>query len=139
VYGLRERGCTVSVLNRTLSRAQALVHDLGATRAGELRELADLNPEIIVNTTSVGLNEMISPIAPDAIPESSTVLDAVYAPEQTQLLLDAAARGANTIGGKWMLVYQAVEQLRLWTSTLESPPSDQDFEEVAEVMAKAFE
>jgi shikimate dehydrogenase len=138
VYGLRQRGYEVSVLNRTLARAQTLVDELGATHAGGLDELADLHPEIIVNTTSVGLNEMVSPITADAIPNSATVLDVVYTRERTQLLLDAEARGARAIGGKWMLVYQAVEQLRIWTRTLDHPPSDRDLDEVVGVMAKAF-
>ncbi|HIF93939.1 MAG: shikimate dehydrogenase [Myxococcales bacterium] len=138
VYGLRQRGYEVSVLNRTLARAETLVRDLGAAHAGELDELTDLEPEIIVNTTSVGLNGMVSPVVADAIPKSATVLDVVYAPERTQLILDAEARGANAIGGKWMLVYQAVEQLRIWTRGLEEPPSDRDLDGVVEVMAKAF-
>jgi len=138
VYGLRQRGYEVSVLNRTRARAETLVRELGAAHAGTLDELADLSPEIIVNTTSVGLNEMVSPIDPDAIPKAATVLDVVYAPERTQLIVDAEARGAKTIGGKWMLVYQAAEQLRIWTRALDVPPSDRDLDEVVEVMAKAF-
>jgi shikimate dehydrogenase len=66
------------------------------------------------------------------------VLDAVYSPARTQLLLDAEERGAKVVGGKWMLVYQAVEQLRLWTRALDDGPSEDDFERVAEVMAEAF-
>jgi shikimate dehydrogenase len=138
VYGLRQRDCEVFVLNRTRARAERLVDELGAASAGDLGELADLAPAIIVNTTSVGLNEAVSPIAAEAIPETAVVLDAVYAPERTQLLQDAEARGAQVIGGKWMLVYQAVEQLRIWTSRLEHPPSDQEFDHVVDVMAKAF-
>jgi shikimate dehydrogenase len=138
VYGLRQRGYDVTVLNRTLARAKTLVRELGATHAGELDELTGLKPRIIVNTTSVGLNEMVSPIVADAISDSATVLDVVYSPERTQLMQDAEARGAKAIGGKWMLVYQAVEQLRIWTKSLKNPPSDRDLESVVEVMAKAF-
>jgi len=138
VYGLRRRGCEVFVLNRTRSRAEALVDELGATSAGDLTDLADLAPAILVNTTSVGLDEPVSPVAAEAIPETAVVLDAVYSPARTRLLLDAEARGAQVVGGKWMLVYQAVEQLRLWTRALENPPDAIELERVAEVMAEAF-
>ena len=56
-------------------------------------------------------------------------MDAVYEPEETRLLRDARARGARPLGGKWMLVYQAAEQFRLWTG-IEAP---------VDVMAEAFD
>lgn len=139
VYGLRKRGCEVFVLNRTRARADALVEELGATSAGPLGDLGKLAPQIIVNTTSVGLNESVSPVAADTIPTDAVVLDVVYSPSQTRFLLDAAERGARTIGGKWMLVYQAVEQLRRWTGLLESPPQEADLAGIADVMAEAFD
>ena len=139
VYVLRKRGCEVFVLNRTRARADALVEELGATSAGPLGDLGKLAPQIIVNTTSVGLNESVSPVAADTIPANAVVLDVVYSPSQTRFLLDAAERGARTIGGKWMLVYQAVEQLRRWTGLLESPPQEADLAGIADVMAEAFD
>jgi shikimate dehydrogenase len=139
VYGLRERGCEVTVLNRTVARAERLVEDLGASAAGPLEALADLSPEILVNTTSVGLDEMRSPVPGSALRPAMTVLDAVYSPEKTQLLADAEAIGAIPIGGKWMLVYQAVEQLRLWTALLPTPPTEEALSAVAETMATAFD
>jgi shikimate dehydrogenase len=139
VYGLRRRGCEVFVLNRTLERAETLVAELDATAAGPLSELADLAPAIVVNTTSVGLDEMVSPVPADSLPTDGIVLDAVYSPSRTQLLIDAEARGGQTVGGKWMLVYQAVEQLRRWTTLLENPPSEADLEGVLDVMAQAFD
>ena len=139
VYGLRERGCEVIVLNRTRERADALVSDLGATSAGALSDLGALAPQILVNTTSVGQNEMASPIAADSIPSDAVVLDAVYSPARTKLLGDAEGRGARTVGGKWMLVYQAVEQLRHWTARLEHPPSEEALLAIVDVMATAFD
>jgi shikimate dehydrogenase len=140
VYGLRERGCEVFVLNRTLVRAQALVDELGATAAGPLSDLAGLDPQIVVNTTSVGLNDASSsPVEAAALPPEGVVLDAVYAPERTRLLRDASARGARTIGGKWMLVYQAVEQLRLWTRDEAHPPDEAAMSDAVEAMARAFD
>jgi shikimate dehydrogenase len=138
-FALRERDCEVFVLNRTLERAEALARDLDATGTGGLDRLHDLAPDILVNTTSVGLNEDRSPVSADHLREDMVVLDAVYAPEQTRLLRDAQACGAKTVGGKWMLVHQAVEQLRRWTSLLANPPSEAALAEIAATMALAFD
>lgn len=138
-YGLLERKCEVFVLNRTVARAEVLTLELGATSAGPLTELANLDPRIVVNTTSVGLNEMTSPVSADSLPSEGVVLDAVYSPSRTKLLADAEARGCRIVGGKWMLVYQAIEQLRCWTALLENPPSEEDLNGIVDVMAKAFD
>ena len=42
---------------------------------------------------------------------------------------DAEARGARTVTGKWMLIYQAAEQFELWTGK-KAP---------VEAMAEAFD
>lgn len=115
VFALRERGAHVTVLNRTPARAEQIARELGADGAGELAALAQLDWDLLVNTTSVGLASDASPVPAEALRPSSVVLDVVYDPAETRLLRDARARGARTIGGKWMLVEQAVEQIRLWT------------------------
>lgn len=138
-YGLCQRGCEVFVLNRTVKRAEALVEALGAAGAGGLGELERLAPDILVNTTTVGMNEAASPVEAAAIPKTGVVMDAVYTPARTKLLLDAESRGARVVLGKWMLVYQAIEQLRIWTSMSVDPPASQDLEKVVNVMAEAFD
>lgn len=139
VFGLRERGAEVFVLNRTRARAETVALDLGAQGFGGLDELAALAPELIVQTTSVGLREDRSPVDQDALPKGVVVLDAVYAPERTRLLADVASRGGRPIAGKWMLVHQAVEQLRLWTCELPEPPDESALARATEVMAAAFD
>lgn len=139
VYALCQRDCEVFVLNRTPERAARLARALDAQGTHGLEALAELRPSIVVNTTSVGMGEWVSPVAADALHEGMVVLDAVYAPERTRLLAEAEARGATTVGGKWMLVYQAVEQLRRWTQRLPHPPSAQALAEVVDVMAEAFD
>ncbi len=129
VYGLLERGAKVTVLNRTPDRAKQLVEDLGADTAGPISELARTPHDILVNTTSVGLASDESPVDPSWISSNAVVMDAVYDPPETRLLRDAASRGARTISGKWMLVYQAAEQLQLWTG-MDAP---------IERMAEAFD
>lgn len=128
-YGLLQRGARVRILNRTVASAEALARDLGPPEAGPLDALAEHPYEILVNTTSVGLDEDVSPIEASAIRADATVMDAVYRPLHTRLLRDAAARGARTVTGKWMLVYQAVLQLEAWADV--AAPVD--------VMASAFD
>lgn len=129
VFGLIRRGAQVTVLNRTRSRAEALARALGAAGAGALEELAHLDYDVLVQTTSVGLRSDRSPVPPDWIRPGAVVLDAVYDPEETRLLRDARARGARVVPGKWMLIHQAAEQLRLWSGR--EPP--------LAVMARAFD
>ncbi len=116
VFGLLERGARVRILNRSRARAEALADELGASGAGGLDALAGLPCDVLVNTTSVGLRADASVVEAEAIPKHAVVLDAVYDPPRTRLLRDAAARGARGIEGKWWLVHQAAEQIRLWTN-----------------------
>jgi shikimate dehydrogenase len=115
VFGLLARGARVTVLNRTEGRARELADALGAHDAGPLERLASLDHDVLVNSTSVGMGGDVSPVPAGSLRAGSVVMDAVYAPPLTRLLRDAASRDARTVGGKWMLVYQAAEQLELWS------------------------
>lgn len=66
---------------------------------------------VIVNTTPVGMypNVRISPVQLDQFPNLEGVLDIIYNPARTQLLMDADARGLIAMNGLWMLVAQAKE------------------------------
>ena len=68
-----------------------------------------------MNTTSVGLREDASPVDAGALRAGAVVMDAVYDPERTRLLREAEARGARAVSGRWMLIHQAAEQVRLLT------------------------
>ena len=129
VYGLLQKGASVTVLNRTTGKAEGLASDLGANAAGPLEALKDTPHDILINTTSVGLRSDESPVPAEALRPETIVMDAVYAPPETRLLREAKAAGARTVGGKWMLVYQAALQLELW-SKRKAP---------TQVMAQAFD
>jgi len=66
---------------------------------------------VIVNATPVGMypNTGISPVDLSIFPKLEAVLDLIYNPSKTKLLLDASARGIQTENGLWMLVAQAKE------------------------------
>ena len=135
IHGLQQRGARVRVLNRTPERARRLAEALGADSYGSLSDLASDPYDVLVNTTSVGLQADASPVDPAALAPGAVVMDAVYAPERTRLLRDAEARGARIVPGKWMLVHQAVAQLAAWTE----PFSAEREASLIEVMAGAFD
>lgn len=72
---------------------------------------------IIVNTTPVGMypNVGASPVDLSLFPKLEGVLDVIYNPARTQLLLDAQQRGLVTMNGLWMLVAQAKESAEWFT------------------------
>lgn len=71
----------------------------------------------IVNTTPVGMypNTGISPVELDGFPHLEGVLDLIYNPARTQLLLDAERQGIPNQNGLWMLVAQAKEAAEVFT------------------------
>jgi shikimate dehydrogenase len=72
---------------------------------------------LIVNTTPVGMypNTGISPVDLSRFPSLRGVLDVVYNPARTQLLLDAENRGLVALNGLLMLVAQAKEAAQWFT------------------------
>lgn len=126
----REAGLAELVIaNRTVATGQALATELGALAKGiglyaEALQAALDHADVLVNATRVGLS------APDDSPlpvgvrlrEDLVVMDMVYAPLETALLRQARAEGAACVDGLWMLVHQALEQLRIWTGFV-APPS----------------
>jgi shikimate dehydrogenase len=129
VFGLLERGARVTLLNRTRERADDLCRALGAQASGRLSDLEKLDYDVLVNATSVGLGDDTSPVPASQLRSGAIVMDAVYHPQETRLLRDAAAQGARPLAGKWWLVHQAALQLQLWAGR-EAP---------IEVMSTAFD
>ncbi len=66
--------------------------------------------DVIINTTPLGMfpNNFKKPIDITNFPKLSGVIDAVYNPLKTALILDAQKRGIKAEGGLYMLVAQAV-------------------------------
>jgi len=119
---LADAGVAVRIANRTEGKAHDLAAtvraDAGADASGHaLEALPELvaDATLLVNATSVGMEEDRSPVPADALHADLAVLDAVYAPLETRLLREAAAAGARTIDGGWMLLFQGVEAFEQWT------------------------
>ena len=81
--------------------------------------------EVLVNTTPVGMYPKNGHSAADIsrLPGLTGVLDVIYNPDRTALILDAEARGLPCAGGLYMLVGQAREASELFTGR-EIPESE---------------
>lgn len=119
VYGFLEAKVPqIRVYNRSLARAEDLVHHFGPRVSAHAwtdrnAHLADCC--VLVNTTSVGMkNEGSLGIDMSRLPPSAVVADIVYVPLETELLRTAKAAGLATVDGLGMLLHQAVPGFERW-------------------------
>ncbi len=84
-------------------------------RAGEVEKYYDAH--IVVNATPVGMypDTGISVVDINKFTKCEAVLDLIYNPSKTQLLLDAQKRGIKTANGLGMLVAQAKRGCEIFT------------------------
>ena len=104
---LKDRGCQVTVISRS-----------GENNYDNLHLHKDTL--FIVNTTPVGMypNTGISPLDLSQFPQILGVVDVIYNPARTKLLLDAEKEdGVETANGLLMLVAQAKEAAEWFTGT----------------------
>ena len=124
VFGLAGEGVSSMMLvNRTVSRAERLGDEVSGVYPGlDVRVEGEI-PEgteydLLVNGTSVGMKhtavEDASPVTRDRIVPGALVYDLIYNPEKTVLLKLAREKGAKTLGGLPMLVFQGAEAFALW-------------------------
>jgi len=114
VYGLKERGAEVYVLNRTPGPAQKLARSARA-RTIKRADLKKLSFDVIINATPVGMgNTRESPLNENEI-KARYVFEMVYDPPETRLMKLAKAAGAEVIPGIEMFVQQAARQFEIWT------------------------
>lgn len=101
---LRHLGCRVVVISRS-----------GEVTYDDLPNHSDA--QVLVNTTPVGMypNNGESVIDLDLFPKAEAVLDVVYNPARTKLILDAEERNIPCQSGLYMLVGQAARASELWT------------------------
>lgn len=116
--GVRE----VVLLNRTVDRAQELVHDLetrfpeSSVTSGDLADFSLFLRErtLVVQTTSVGLHGPDAPVMlPLTLPKEVYLSELIYGRE-TRLLAEFRRLGGACADGLGMLIGQASHALALW-------------------------
>ena len=121
VFGLKERGAEVYILNRSTATAQKLARRAHA-RTLKRADLKKYSFDVIVNATPVGMgNTRETPLQEKEI-NARYVFDMIYDPPETRLLQLAKQRGAQIIPGIEMFVHQAARQFEIWTGK----PAPQD-------------
>jgi shikimate dehydrogenase len=123
-YALVKRGAEVSLVNRTLQRANDLsarfgihVHGFGYDVLALLLPDADL----LVNCTPLGMEGMPA-LEADLRPlkRSAVVYDVVYVPLETPLLAQARLLSHRTVDGLGMLLHQAGYGFAKWFGAMPS-------------------
>jgi len=114
---LQDAGAVVTICNRSAERAEGLAAALPPARVlpWAQREAALGDFSLLVNTTSLGM--VHNPALEMSLSKAAAglaVADIVYAPLQTALLADAAARGLKPVEGLGMLLHQAVPGFAAW-------------------------
>ena len=123
VWALRNYGCSVVIVNRTLDSAVKLAAETGSA-VMESSGLMTLSyedslakPDLIVQTTSVGMepNAGKDPAEKYKFSGDEIVYDLVYKPRMTRILNRASQAGCRIVYGYEMLYAQGMLQFKTFT------------------------
>ncbi len=83
--------------------------------------------EVVINATPVGMGSLegempISREDWEGVTEKHLVCDLIYYPEETKFLKTARERGAQTLNGLGMLIFQGIGAFKVWTGL--EPPAE---------------
>ncbi|MCD8180833.1 MAG: shikimate dehydrogenase [Firmicutes bacterium] len=116
---------SVTVLNRTKSKVCALAEDILKCKDFKINtEIDTLKFDIVINTTSAGMEPQENVLPTDNIEEiedlsfidsNTAAVDMIYNPDETLFLKEAKKRGALTLNGLGMLIYQGIIAYELFT------------------------
>ena len=102
----------ITVSNRTYKKAENLksqFNKINIVNWGEIPEF-----DIIINATSLGLNNEIIDLNTSNIGDGKLFYDVIYNPSETNFLKVGKKLGNQTENGKFMFIYQAFEAFKLW-------------------------
>jgi len=119
VYALNTDGWQVTIAARRIDQAEEVARSYKNVEIMEFNErtLKNINPQLIVNTTPIGMvpDTDRSPWPDLPMPQNTIVYDLVYNPRETKLVRDARAQGLSAFTGIGMLIEQATRAFEIWT------------------------
>ena len=115
VFGLKEKGAEVHILNRTPETAKELASQAKA-KVLKREQLAKTDFDVVLNATPAGMHgsKAQSLLEPEEL-RARLVFDMVYNPIETPLLRMARDKGIAVIPGLEMFVHQGARQFEIWT------------------------
>lgn len=136
VLGSGGASVTVKAVLEAMGAEAVVISRSGENNYSNLHRHQDA--AIIVNTTPVGMypETLRSPLDLETFPNLEGVLDIIYNPARTKLLLDAQNRGLVTMNGLWMLVAQAKESAEWFT---DSPIADDQIATIHRALKQQME
>jgi 3-dehydroquinate dehydratase/shikimate dehydrogenase len=115
VFGLKERGAEVSILNRTAAAAQKLAKQAKAKVINRTM-LKKLEFDVIINATPAGMEGNKDPLPlTEQEMKAKYFFEMVYTPAETRMMKMARSRGMQVIAGSEMFVQQGARQFEIWT------------------------
>ena len=115
VYALAAADVRITVLNRTVARAEDLVRELGSQNSvygdiNQYREYTD-SATIVINTTSMGYGGDVLDLPPG---RDRLFFDLSYGKIAAAQIAEAEDKGWRTLDGLTMLVAQAAYSFEIW-------------------------
>lgn len=115
----KEKAERVDIANRTTKNAEKLSEFATrielSTNVKKIEEIKNLqNYDIIINSTSLGLKNELSPISFEQINQDSVIYDIVYSPMNTDFIKKAKDKKLEVIYGYEMLLGQATRAFEIW-------------------------
>jgi 3-dehydroquinate dehydratase/shikimate dehydrogenase len=115
VFGLRDKGAEVFILNRTAETATKLAKQAGA-KTIKKEAVAKTAFDVIINATPIGMaGHKGAQLLEAKDLNTKLVFDLVYNPVETPLLRAARQQSIPIITGVEMFVQQGARQFEIWT------------------------
>jgi shikimate dehydrogenase len=125
-FALAEKGASLTIINRTVTKALELVKSFSSHHNWKLNVLefntrnllsAIKDADILINATNIGMGNYqdISLVNATSLKSKMVVCDVIYNPGKTRLLQAAELNGARIVNGMEMFIQQAALSFEKWT------------------------
>lgn len=115
---VKEGAASVTIINRTAEKAERIAATVREKTGADVEcKITRARYDLVVNMTSVGLYPNVDKMPSadlDLLDENSFAADLIYNPEETLFLKRAKERGAKTVNGLGMLIFQAIRAYELF-------------------------